>query len=624
MKMNRVLHTFCALAMAAVTAAAPVSVRADGIASGVTAGAAQDSSLAETASEAEGTPEAEETAKAAETADAAETEDAAETSDASETADAGKTADVEETPADTDPDRRTDSAAVDFAEETGDILDALTTLPEQDTADFTALENRVISARSAFGTLSSEEQTLLAKTVEALNNAEISITNDLIVFGGEVPSGAVSVWNEGMKDRPNSARYTNGVLIADEKENVIRGKAAVQALADGRDFSFAQSVAEGTETYGDEEGLLGANVTTWETHADYAQHFGIDVSQWQKKIDWEAVKDAGVEFAIIRCGYGSNSRDEDGNYIQDDSCFEYNVSECERLGIPYGVYLYSYAQDLSMVRSEADHIKRLLEGRTPALPVYLDMEDKSQAALGADMISNMAEEFVAEITDAGYTAGIYANTRWWDTYLKQAGEDEENGIIEYSRWLAQWNTKVTYEGSFTIWQYTSKGIVNGITGNVDFTYWYGTLKGGGSSANSIRTAVYRLYNKKSGEHLYTLDRNERDTLSASGWNYEGVGWYAPKASNSPVFRVFNPKSGEHVYTTDLHEKEVLTGQYHWNFEGICWYSDDSKTVPVYREFNAGASGGFPHNYTADSHEHEVLTQQYGWNDEGAAWYGVAR
>ena len=103
------------------------------------------------------------------------------------------------------------------------------------------------------------------------------------------------------------------------------------------------------------------------------QHYGIDVSYHQGKIDWQRVKDSGVEFAILRCGIGSEY-DGVGENKQDDAYWKYNASECERLGIPYGVYLYSYATNAEMAASEARHTLNLLTGHHPQLPVFLDLE----------------------------------------------------------------------------------------------------------------------------------------------------------------------------------------------------------------------------------------------------------
>ncbi len=135
-------------------------------------------------------------------------------------------------------------------------------------------------------------------------------------------------------------------------------------------------------------------------------------------------------------------------------------------------------------------------------------------------------------------------------------------------------------------------------------------------------AMYRMYNPRTGEHLYTADLNERNTLFSLLWNYEGIGWYAPKKSDVPVYRLFNPLTGEHHYTMDLNEYRTL-GSLGWNQEGIGWYSDADETIPLYRQFNSRSelSTG-SHNYTADLNEYMVLTQQKGWTDEGIAWYAL--
>ena len=101
---------------------------------------------------------------------------------------------------------------------------------------------------------------------------------------------------------------------------------------------------------------------------------GIDVSGHQKDIDWQKVRDAGIDFAILKIG-NINAREPDGWYT--DSYFQRNVTECERLGIPYGVYAYSYAKNADDAVKGADHIIALLKGHNPTLPVYLDLEDNS-------------------------------------------------------------------------------------------------------------------------------------------------------------------------------------------------------------------------------------------------------
>lgn len=138
---------------------------------------------------------------------------------------------------------------------------------------------------------------------------------------------------------------------------------------------------------------------------------GIDVSEHNGEIDWEKVKNDGIDFAIIRCGYGQDMESQDDDY------WEANVEACEALGIPYGVYLYSYADTLEKAQSEAQHVLRLLEGHDPAYPVYYDLEDNITLELSDSMKTQVAATFCNIITDNGYEAGVYSSLYWWNDYL---------------------------------------------------------------------------------------------------------------------------------------------------------------------------------------------------------------
>ena len=129
--------------------------------------------------------------------------------------------------------------------------------------------------------------------------------------------------------------------------------------------------------------------------------------------------------------------------------------------------------------------------------------------------------------------------------------------------------------------------------------------------------MYRLYNRSSGEHFYTAVEGEKDVLVSAGWVYEGIGWQAPKGSDTPVYRLFDPNGGYHHFTTNAYERETLISL-GWNDEGIGFYSSDEKITPVYREYNA--NNGL-HNYTKEIGEHEGLIAA-GWKGEGIAWYGM--
>ena len=153
------------------------------------------------------------------------------------------------------------------------------------------------------------------------------------------------------------------------------------------------------------------------------------------------------------------------------------MQECERVGIPYGVYLYSYAVNEDEANSEANHILRMLQGFNPVLGVYIDIEDTEYyneynidpySSEGRELITHLAVIVMDRVSRAGYTAGVYANWNYFQNVLIQSE-------IQAYKWLAWYkdDTSSVPEGDWIMWQYTSKGSVNGIEGNVDMNFWYG-------------------------------------------------------------------------------------------------------------------------------------------------------
>ena len=200
---------------------------------------------------------------------------------------------------------------------------------------------------------------------------------------------------------------------------------------------------------------------------------GIDVSGYQKDIDWQKVKDAGIDFAILKIG-NINARETDGWYT--DSYFQRNVTECERLGIPYGVYAYSYAKNAGDAVKGANHIIALLKGHNPTLPVYLDLEDDSIKDTDHAAI---AKAFCSTISAAGYAPGIYASAGWFKNILTDPCFSNSG----WSIWTAQYWYGQRYDASlglgpehpakFDCWQYSFHGSVPGVSGDVDVDYYYG-------------------------------------------------------------------------------------------------------------------------------------------------------
>ena len=207
---------------------------------------------------------------------------------------------------------------------------------------------------------------------------------------------------------------------------------------------------------------------------------GIDVSGYQKDIDWQKVKDAGIDFAILKIG-NINAREPDGWYT--DSYFQRNVTECERLGIPYGVYAYSYAKNADDAVKGADHIIALLKGHNPTLPVYLDLEDNS---IKDTDHASIAKAFCNTISVAGYTPGIYASASWFKNILIDPCFTNSGwGIWTAQYWYGQrYDASLglgpEYPAKFDCWQYSILSTVPGIDGHCDINYWY---KDGFSSSN---------------------------------------------------------------------------------------------------------------------------------------------
>lgn len=179
----------------------------------------------------------------------------------------------------------------------------------------------------------------------------------------------------------------------------------------------------------------------------------IDISCWQQNVDFNKVRSSGITAVLIRAGYGRETS-------QKDSEFEAHYRGAKAAGLKVGAYWYSYASTASEAALEAKACLYCIKGKSFDLPVYLDMEEASQASLGRSALTAMAAEFCDAIREGGYRAGVYANLNWFNNYLDYS-ELKRN----YSIWLAQWSG--SHSLSCDIWQYSSDGDVPGISGSVD-------------------------------------------------------------------------------------------------------------------------------------------------------------
>ena len=211
--------------------------------------------------------------------------------------------------------------------------------------------------------------------------------------------------------------------------------------------------------YGDE--VHGNNTVT----DDFYKYFGgedmkgIDVSVHNGNIDWQKVRADGIDFAILRAGYGRLAS-------QKDERFEQNYSGAKAAGVPVGAYWYSYAMSEDEARLEADVFLSIIKGKQFEFPVYYDVEEQKQFALGKEKVSAIMRAFLERVEASGYFVGLYGSASSLNTHTS---DDIKS---RYTIWLAHWVNQTSYGGAYGIWQHSEKGRVDGINGNVDLDIGY--------------------------------------------------------------------------------------------------------------------------------------------------------
>ncbi|MCM1154223.1 MAG: Ig-like domain-containing protein [Roseburia sp.] len=192
---------------------------------------------------------------------------------------------------------------------------------------------------------------------------------------------------------------------------------------------------------------------------------GIDVSKWNGSIDWNAVKNSGISYVIIRCGYRGSST---GALIEDPR-FKSNIQGAKAAGLKVGVYFFSQAVNEVEAVEEASMALNLISGYGLNYPVFLDVESSGGRGDHIDAATRTAvcKAFCSTIQNSGYAAGIYANKTWFTSYINTSS------LTGYKIWLAQYAATPSYTASrYDMWQYSSKGTVGGISGNVDMNISY--------------------------------------------------------------------------------------------------------------------------------------------------------
>ena len=238
-----------------------------------------------------------------------------------------------------------------------------------------------------------------------------------------------------------------------------------------------------------------------------AEVMGIDVSKHQGSIDWQKVKNDGVQFAIVRAGYGKFASQEDPEFSD-------NIQNAYKAGIPVGVYWYSYAGNVADAEKEADTCLQVIKPFKAliTLPVFFDQEyEPDIKAMTTRQRTDCCLAFIKKIVAAGYQSGLYASYDWFKNKIYRAE------LLDYPAWVAQYASKCQYtDKNLYMWQYSSTGKVSGITGNVDLNvgtfpvsnadgwqkasgnwYWYENKK-------AVKS-VWRKISGKNGTYWYYFD-----------------------------------------------------------------------------------------------------------------------
>ena len=286
------------------------------------------------------------------------------------------------------------------------------------------------------------------------------LDRDGVIYIGDLPAGDYHVSLKpvsGYRIPENSTR----IHVKDKVEYVpiedisllVKTEEEIDALAEDTEILEAKEESDKTE------------LTALTPPAGNGKA-GIDVSKWQGEIDWAKVKEAGVEFAIIRAGYRGSVT---GSLVQ-DPYFEKNMAEATAAGIPVGVYFFTQAVNQVEAVEEASMVIELMKHYKVDLPVFIDTEGAGENARAKDLDvetrTAVCDAFCATIQNAGYTGGVYASRCWYQDMLNTPK------LEKYFIWLAEYTDVPKYEGYYGMWQHSSKGQIGGIKGNVDLDILY--------------------------------------------------------------------------------------------------------------------------------------------------------
>ena len=216
---------------------------------------------------------------------------------------------------------------------------------------------------------------------------------------------------------------------------------------------------------------------------------GIDISVYQQNIDFAKVKQSGVEFVIIRAGFGKVAN-------QKDKSFENHYTNAKQAGLKIGCYHYTYAKNIQEAEQEAEVFLNWIKGKTFEYPIYFDIEDASLQNLSRQTLTDIVLAWCGKVQSAGYYVGIYANPDWFTNRL-----DLEK-LKGFDKWLAHWVDVPKWDNSFGgLWQYGLTR-VDGYNGDIDGDYSYRDYE---KTIKSLGLNGFKKESKKSAEVKITID-----------------------------------------------------------------------------------------------------------------------
>ncbi len=251
--------------------------------------------------------------------------------------------------------------------------------------------------------------------------------------------------SEGQEPPPEEVRYTGWQTLDgktyyfDANGNKVTGEQVIQ----GAKYTF------------DQDGVLSTA----------SGHMGIDVSRWNGNIDWNAVKNSGVSYVIIRCGYRGSTT---GALIE-DSMFRSNIQGASSAGLKVGIYFVTQAVNEVEAVEEASMVLGMIGGYHISYPVFLDVEPSGGRgdSISRDMRTAVCRAFCQTIQNSGYTAGIYASNNWLNEKM------DAPGLANFKIWMAHYAAEPSYKTTrYDLWQYSAKGKVSGISGDTDLNISY--------------------------------------------------------------------------------------------------------------------------------------------------------